>query len=67
MRHKFYVIVDTDKDLSTDDKLNILHNLRARVAGLHNDPFVELEDAKITVSREISNEELGEVLREKMR
>lgn len=66
MKHKFFVTVDTDKKLSIDDKLNLLHNLRARVSGLLSDPFVELEDAKITVSREVTNEEIADVIRGKI-
>jgi len=50
-RYKFFVIVETNKDLTIHDKDNIMAEFRARLKG-------SVDNSNIKISRDVTNEEI---------
>lgn len=63
MRQKFYVYVDTKKPLTTEEKAEILAEFKTTLNTFSADTPKCLWDAHVSVSREITNDELGILLR----
>ena len=63
-KYEFNITVVTDKKLNIDDKVDVIQAIRGEVERIRKAGGYLLEDSKIIVSREITDDDIMEALRE---
>jgi len=66
-RYEFNITVVTDKKLNNDEKVKIIQAIRGEVGRIKKAGGYLLHDSKIIVSREITDDDIMEALRENIK